>query len=83
MELVKQNAIADGSDAYYFWRTHTGKEVDIIRESRGALVAIECKWSDTAKEPKLWKETYPDSSFMIVNRKNYLDALVLREKTGN
>jgi predicted AAA+ superfamily ATPase len=83
MELVKQNAIADASDAYYFWRTHTGKEVDIIRESRGALMAIECKWSDLSKEPKLWKETYPESSFMTVNRKNYLDTLVPREETGN
>jgi len=82
MELVKQNAIADGADAFSFWRTHTGKEVDIVRESRGALLAIECKWSDTAREPKLWKETYPDSSFMTVNRENYLDTLVPREWKG-
>ncbi len=76
MELCKQSAVNDRNDQYYFWRTHTGNEVDIIRESRGKLTAIECKWNDKAREPKLWRATYPESEFLVINKENYLDALL-------
>jgi hypothetical protein len=79
MELVKKSGIEDMFDTYYFWRTHTGQEIDIIKESNGALTAIECKWS--AKEPSvsapaLWHASYPKSSFQVINRENYLDTLM-------
>lgn len=76
MELYKQSGIAGYSDQYYFWRTHTGKEVDIVRERGGKITAIECKWSKIGKQPKLWKETYPESDWVSVNKENYLDILL-------
>lgn len=79
MEIYKQSILSgdgDFSDQYYFWRTHTGKEVDIVREKDGVLTAIECKWSQSASAPALWRETYPDSAFMTINKENYLDILV-------
>ncbi len=76
MELVKQSVLADRDDTYYFWRTHTLAEVDIVRESGGALSAIECKWSKSAKEPALWRRTYPKSTFAVINRDNYLTTLL-------
>jgi len=79
MELYKQSVLRGDSDRYYFWRTHTGKEVDIVREAEGTLTAIECKWSAEARVPALWRETYPDSSFIIVNKENYLDVLLPKE----
>lgn len=82
MELVKRDALAGVSSSFYFWRTHTRKEVDIVRESRGALSAYECKWSGDAKAPKLWKATYPDADFHVMNRDNIfheLGALAPRE----
>ena len=76
MELMKKSSIAGSFDDYYFWRTHTGVEIDIIKESNGSLSAIECKWSDgKASVPALWKKTYPDASFHVVNKTNYLDLL--------
>lgn len=76
MELFKQSVISESSDNYYFWRTHTGVEVDIVRESRGKLTAIECKWRDQkAKIPKLWRETYLESDFITITKDNYLDYL--------
>ncbi len=73
MELIKQSNFAGKADNYYFWRTHTGVEIDIIRESRGRLSAIECKYSDRkTKIPKLWQKTYPDSDFTAITRNNYL-----------
>ncbi len=77
MELIKKSNIAGSFDNYYFWRTHTGQEIDIIKESNGALSAIECKWSsDKASIPSLWKETYPNTIFEIINKNNYLDFLI-------
>ena len=76
MELNKQSLLAGRSDSYYFWRTHTGAEVDIIRESGGKLEAIECKWTRAGKEPALWHRTYPESTFVTINHDNYLDVLL-------
>ena len=77
MELVKKTGIEEGYDNYYFWRTHTGQEIDIIKETNGSLTAIECKWSGTdGSEPPLWKKTYPDAHFEIIHKDNYLDFLL-------
>lgn len=83
MELCKQSVLSGNSDQYYFWRTHTGKEVDIVRERGSALTAIECKWSAEAKCPALWRETYPDSVFVTINKENYLDKLLFLNKKSN
>jgi len=77
MELMKKSNITGAFDNYYFWRTHTGQEIDIIKESNGVLTAIECKWSvGNTPVPSLWKEAYPDASFKIINRCNYLDFVL-------
>jgi len=77
MELVKKSTLSDSLDSYYFWRTHTGKEVDIIKESHGQIYAIECKWSGSTKNaPILWQNNYPESSFETITRENYLDHLL-------
>ncbi len=76
MELLKKDALTETTASYYFWRTHTGVEIDIIRESGGTLAAIECKWSKSGKEPALWRKTYPESVFSVISRDNYLDVLL-------
>jgi len=77
MELMKKSGIEGTFDSYYFWRTHAGQEIDIIKESNGILTTIECKWSgDQLSPPYAWTESYPNSSFQVMNRKNYLDFLL-------
>lgn len=76
MELYKQSTIRDVADNFYFWRTHAGQEVDIVRESNGTVTAIECKWSGDAKPPKLWSATYPEAAFVTINKENYLTVLL-------
>lgn len=78
MELMKKSAISGTLDNYYFWRTHTGQEIDIIKESTdGALTAIECKWSGVFLEaPSAWKQNYPDSKFNVIHKENYLDFIL-------
>lgn len=77
MELLKINNTEENLAEFYFWRTHAGQEVDIVRASAGKLEAIEVKWKkDNAKEPPLWKKTYPESTFTVISKDNYLDILL-------
>lgn len=81
MELMKKSGIEENYDNFYFWRTHSGAEIDIIKESNGALSAIECKWSTASVSiPDLWKETYPDANFSVINKTNYLESLLGKPK---
>ncbi|NCO62160.1 DUF4143 domain-containing protein, partial [Candidatus Kaiserbacteria bacterium] len=69
MELVKKDNLADITSTFYFWRTHQGQEVDIVREYNGTLTGYECKWG-TRKIPTapiLFTTTYPEASFVVIN----------------
>ncbi|MFA6404496.1 MAG: ATP-binding protein [Candidatus Paceibacterota bacterium] len=77
MELLKKSVIEGKFDNYYFWRTHTGQEIDIIKESDGTLQAIECKWTEeTSLVPTAWKDAYPSATFNVIHKENYLDYLL-------
>ena len=77
MELVKKSSIEETFDTYYFWRTHTGQEIDIIKESNGVLAAIECKWSEkNSSIPKAFSENYKDATYSVISKDNYLDFLI-------
>lgn len=76
MELYKKNSLDRRFDNFYFWRTHTGEEIDIIIEAGGKLYPIECKWRrDKMKIPKSWIETYKSEPIKIINKDNYLKEL--------
>jgi predicted AAA+ superfamily ATPase len=61
----------------FFWRSWSGQEVDFVEEREGKLFGYEFKWSaDKVKQPKLWLETYPQSTFEIINKEKYLDFIV-------
>jgi len=77
MELVKQSAIGAELDTYYFWRTHSGQEIDIVKESGGKLIAYEVKWSGgRSKPPKDFVSTYKNSEFYTISRDNYLKFII-------
>lgn len=76
MELYKKSIVALDGAIFHFWRTHAGQEVDIVIETGSEVRAVECKLSGSASVPTLWRETYPDAPFSVINRDNYLDALL-------
>ncbi len=77
MELYKKSTGSGALDTYYFWRTHTGLEIDIVRESGTTLEAIECKWQPVSlSAPALWVHTYPHATFGVISKENYLNALL-------
>lgn len=60
----------------YFWRTHTQQEIDRIEDVNGALSAYEYKWKDgKVKIPTQFASAYPNASFTVVNKDNYLDFI--------
>lgn len=65
-----------GFGSLYFWRTHTGAELDLVEERDGQLIGYECKWSKTsAKPPRSFLETYPQATFATITAKNFTDYL--------
>ncbi len=74
IERLKKRSYKNIFANVYFWRTWDQKEIDIVEEREGKLFGYECKWSSSkTKAPKDWFETYPEASFEIIGRKNYLD----------
>jgi uncharacterized protein len=76
-ERMKTQSYRRIASNYYFWRTYGHAEIDFIEEKEGKLFGYEFKFSSRlAKAPSSWGETYPESSFEVVNRDNYLDFLL-------
>ncbi|OGX39549.1 MAG: hypothetical protein A2984_02525 [Omnitrophica WOR_2 bacterium RIFCSPLOWO2_01_FULL_41_12] len=74
IERLKKRSYTNIFANVYFWRTWDHKEIDIVEEREGKLFGYECKWSKgKTKVPKDWVESYPEASFEIVNKGNYLD----------
>lgn len=60
----------------YFWRTYDRQEIDLVEERDGKLLGYEFKWGNKVpKPPKLWLETYKNSSFEVINKDNFLNFL--------
>jgi predicted AAA+ superfamily ATPase len=71
----KQLGLGFSTD-YYFWRTYDKQEVDLVENKGGRLYGWEIKWTDKdAKPPSAWK-AYPNSSWKLINKYNYLSELI-------
>lgn len=57
----------------YFWRTYDQQEIDWIEDRESRLHAYEFKWNlrKKAKFPNIFRETYPESTFEVINNENY------------
>lgn len=74
VEKIKYNANNLIYPNYYFWRTKEQKEIDFLEEIDGKILAYEIKINkDKIKEPKVFKDTYINSSFNIINKNNFVD----------
>lgn len=76
MELFRVATISDRPDQFYFWRTHTGQEVDFVIEREGSLFAYESKWSNKpSRGLHQFLTIYPNAKTEIITRENYLEIL--------
>ena len=76
-ERFKRNNYAESYANPWFWRTQAQQEIDYIEEQDGHLSAYEFKWNPSAKtkQPKAFQMAYPESSFSIVHRDNFMEFL--------
>jgi len=80
IERLKKQTYAPIYANNYFWRTYDQKEIDLVEEREGKLFGFEFKWGKKkGKEPKLWKETYKNAEFQIIDRDNFLDFITCRK----
>ena len=77
IERIKKQSYKKIYSNNYFWRTWDKKEIDFIEEKNGKLFGFEVKWGNKkVKEPALWKETYKEAEYKVINRDNYLDFIL-------
>lgn len=75
-ERIKANYNEGLGKEFYFWRTYDRQEIDLVEESSDALTAIELKWGNKKPDiPAIFKETYPNATFSVVNKDNYLNHI--------
>jgi hypothetical protein len=76
-ERLKRNHYLSIQSNYYFWRTYDQKEIDLVEESSGKLEGTEFKWTERpVKSPAEFLKTYPNSSFRVIHKENYLEFII-------
>ncbi|MFN7278605.1 MAG: ATP-binding protein [bacterium] len=77
-ERIKLNAYTQRFVNSYFWRTHAQQEIDYIEESSGQLLAVEFKWNEQGRKkwPDAFEKAYPNTTYTLINRTNYMDFIV-------
>ena len=77
LERMKFNSGKRETVSCYFWRTHTGAELDYVEEKDGVLHGFEFKFGNKmAKAPAGWIKAYPESKFQCINKNNYQDFIL-------
>ena len=76
-ERVKFQNYTQTSVTNYFWRTYDQQELDWLEEKAGNLAGFEFKWNENRKSkiPAAFAKAYPEASYEIINKQNYLDFI--------
>ncbi|MFV8356525.1 ATP-binding protein [Flavobacterium sp. XS1P32] len=76
-ERVKHQNYNQKNVTNYFWRTYDQQELDWLEEENGILRGYEFKWNENrkAKIPTAFAKGYPEASFEVINKQNYLDFI--------
>ncbi len=76
-ERIKANYNEGLGKEFYFWRTYDRQEIDLIEEGSDSLTALEFKWGNKKPNvPGIFKEAYPNATFEVVNKDNYLKYII-------
>lgn len=76
IERMKHASFTDYRPNYYFWRSYSQKEIDLVEEHSGSLRTFEFKWrGKAAKQPTEFAKLYPNSPFTEVNVTNFTHTL--------
>jgi predicted AAA+ superfamily ATPase len=78
VERVKKQNYLKIKSNNYFWRTYDQQELDWLEEKGDQLAGFEFKWSETKKTkiPTAFAKAYPEATFEVINKSNYLDFIM-------
>lgn len=62
----------------YFWRTYDQQELDWLETHAETIAGYEFKWNEKrkAKIPTAFAKAYPEATFDVINKQNYLDFIL-------
>lgn len=68
MERLKLREYKNIHGDTYFWRTYSGKEIDIVEDRDGALFGFEAKWQGGSQSlaPREWHDAYRNASYTVI-----------------
>lgn len=77
IERAKRRTYIGPNANYYFWRTYSQQEIDLIEEHGGNLYGYEFKWNSKKNQvaPSEWLKSYPNTTFEIINPENFIDFI--------
>ena len=77
-ERLKNQNYKEKTVSNYFWRTYDQQELDWLEEENGVLNGFEFKWYENRKSkiPTAFSKAYPEATFEVINKQNYLDFIV-------
>jgi len=72
-ERIKRNKYLKENVEYYFWRTYSQQEVDLIELRQGRIYAFEFKYGSDKKVkiPTAFSTAYPEAGFERIAKDNY------------
>ncbi len=74
LKLLDNNQIRANQ---FFWRLQTGAELDYVEEREGKIMGFEFKFGGgKVKAPTAWQQTYPEATFNLINRENFLPFIL-------
>ena len=77
-ERIKKQNYQKIKTTNYFWRTYDQQELDWLEERAETLAGFEFKWKERKKSkiPIAFSKAYPEATFEVINKQNYLDFIV-------
>lgn len=68
MERMKYLHYTQAPSQFFYWRTYTGAEVDIVEMRDGQLHGYECKWNahKHVRPPASWLSTYREADYTVI-----------------
>lgn len=76
-ERIKKQNYQKIKGKNYFWRTYDQQELDWLEEIGADLHGFEFKWNENKKVkiPTAFAKAYPEATFEVINKSNYLDFI--------
>lgn len=76
-ERMKRNYNLRLNHELFFWKTYDRQEIDLVESASDmSLEAFEIKWGDKhPKCPVAFANAYPNATFTVVNRDNYINHI--------